>query len=66
MKKPALSRYESCASLELFQALERVLRYIQGTLDYSLVYKRQAVIDKSGIIVGYADADWAGDKMDRK
>lgn len=56
-----LSRYQSCASNDLWKALKRVLRYIQGTLNYSLTYDRNDMT-----IIGYADADWAGDRLDRK
>lgn len=59
-----LSRYQSCASTELLTCLKRVLRYIKGTLDLKLVYKRN---DCNQINVkGFTDADWAGDNTDRK
>lgn len=58
-----LSRYQTCASQDLWQALKRVLRYIKGTLHLSLIFKCE---DIDNIIVGYADADWAGDRTDRK
>lgn len=45
-----------------WKAAKRILRYLKGTMDYSLVYKSQ---DKPQLI-GYSDADWAGDRCDRK
>lgn len=58
-----LSRYQSCASQDLWQALKRVLRYIKGTVDFSLIFTRDVT---SHHIEGFADSDWAGDGVDRK
>ncbi|KAL7306211.1 hypothetical protein TKK_0001651 [Trichogramma kaykai] len=60
-----LSRFQSMASQNLFVALKRVLRYIKGTIDTCLVYKRQNT-DYKNVIVGFVDADWGGDIVDRK
>lgn len=57
-----LSRFQHCASKALYTNLKRVLRYIKGTLELSLVYNP---VEKS-VIKAYADADWAGDTKDRK
>jgi hypothetical protein len=56
-----LSRYQHCASVMLFKALKRVLRYIKGTLNYALVYNST----DTGL-QGFVDSDWAGDTKDRK
>jgi len=61
-----LSRYQKCASYELWQALKRVLRYIQGTLNYSLIFKCRDSFNEANCIVGFCDSDWAGDGVDRK
>ena len=58
-----LSRYQACASEELWQALKRVFRYISGTLDFSLTFNCKVF---KHCIEGYADSDWAGDRVDRK
>lgn len=58
-----LSRYQSCASTDLLNCLKRVLRYIKGTLDLKLCFKKS---NCPILIKGYADADWAGDQTDRK
>lgn len=56
-----LSRYQHCASVMLYKALKRILRYIKGTLNYSLVYNSTCTE-----LQGFVDADWAGDTRDRK
>lgn len=58
-----LSRYQNCASEVLWTALKRVLRYIRGTLNVSLVYRR---LSSAPTVEGYVDADWGGDQDDRK
>lgn len=40
---------------------KRIMRYLRGTLDWELCYKK----DGSNL-VGYSDADWAGDRSDRR
>ncbi|CAL8165494.1 unnamed protein product [Prunus armeniaca] len=41
---------------------KRVLRYIQGTLDYGIVYER----GKEAVLIGYCDSDWSGSEDDMK
>ncbi|KAM2344624.1 hypothetical protein EV1_008828 [Malus domestica] len=41
---------------------KRMLRYIQGTLDYGIAYEK----DKDVVLIGYCDSDWAGSKDDMK
>lgn len=57
------SRFQGCCTDEHFVYAKRILRYIQGTADMKMVYRRNAEAD---ILTGYADSDWAGDKTDRK
>lgn len=57
-----LSRYQVYASEKLWNALKRILRYIKGTLYYKLIYKENG----KEVLTGYTDADWGGDKIDRK
>lgn len=59
-----LSRYQSCASHDLLKEIKRILRYVKGTLNYSLVFKLPIKI--SNVVEGYSDSDWAGDRVDRK
>jgi hypothetical protein len=42
--------------------VKKVLRYVQGTKDLMLTYRRSDFLE----IKGYSDADYAGDKDDRK
>lgn len=59
-----LSRYTNKNNKELWQCLKRVLRYLKGTTDLKLTYKR---CDYTNIICGYVDSDWGGnDAQDRK
>lgn len=59
-----LSRYTNKNNKELWQCLKRVLRYLKGTVDLKLSYKRCAY---NNILCGYVDSDWGGsDSNDRK
>ncbi|XP_019100962.1 PREDICTED: uncharacterized protein LOC109132942 [Camelina sativa] len=42
--------------------VERILRYLRGSLDRGVWMGKNASIE----IVGYCDADWAGDRVDRR
>lgn len=57
------SRFQSCFDHEHFRHAKRILRYINGTMALKLIYKKNV---NAAPLVGYADADWAGDKNDRK
>lgn len=55
-----LSRYNNNFTMEHWTYAKRVLRYLKGTLNFRLIYV------KSGkFLEGYADADFANDKIDR-
>lgn len=41
---------------------KRVLRYLKGTIDYGLLFRRT----QNSKLVGYTDSDFAGDKANRK
>ena len=41
---------------------KRVLRYVSGTMDYGILYKTAMPIP----LEGYTDANWAGNKVDRR
>ncbi|CAL9001633.1 unnamed protein product, partial [Prunus brigantina] len=41
---------------------KRVLRYVQGTTDYGIVYEK----GKEARLIGYCDSDWAGSEDDMK
>eukprot|EP00877_Chromochloris_zofingiensis_P009919 jgi/Chrzof1/5180/Cz15g15040.t1 len=57
----ALARYMSCPTTVHWQAAKGVLRYLGGTVDYGITFGS----DNSGLI-GYCDADYAGDTDTRK
>jgi hypothetical protein len=53
-----LSRFIERPTMEHQQAIKRVLRYVAGTLDYGLHYRRAPGTVR---FVGYCDSDHAGD-----
>ena len=57
------SRYQSAPTDEHWNHLKRILRYLKGTRDLGLVYSRAT---DSSPLVGYADADWGNDGVDRR
>ncbi|XP_076959393.1 secreted RxLR effector protein 161-like [Bidens hawaiensis] len=48
--------------VEHYEAAKRVMRYIQGTIDFGVWYKRGG----KGEVKVFADSDYAGDYNDRK
>ena len=44
-------------------ALKHVLRYLKGTADYALCYRR---CEKGLRLIGYSDSDWASSAEDRR
>lgn len=56
-----LSRFAASPKTIHYVHLKRVLRYLRGTVDFGLLLSRT-----SGDLVSYCDADWAGDRTDRK
>ena len=57
----SLSQFNENPSHIHWVAAKRVLRYLKGTANYSLVYRRPI-----GLMEGYVDADWAGCPKDRR
>ena len=58
-----LSIYMENPSPEHYNGVKRVLRYVKGTKEYGLLYKRG---ESNAEVVGYSDNDFAGDYNDRK
>ena len=58
----ALARHASKPGKPHWTAVKRVLRYLNGTKNQGIIFRR----GESASIVGYSDADWAGDRQDRK
>ena len=59
----ALSQYMANPSNDHWVGVKRILRYLQGTIDYGLVFSSDGVGDE---LYGYSDADWAGDVDTRR
>jgi hypothetical protein len=53
-----LSQYASNPSSDHWMGIKRVLRYIKGTISYGLKFSVQ---EQNPQLIGYSDADWAGD-----
>ncbi|XP_036336238.1 piggyBac transposable element-derived protein 3-like [Rhagoletis pomonella] len=56
-----LSRFSSDPGKAHWTALKRILRYLQGTINKCLFYRKG-----SDEIAGFCDADWAGDTDSRR
>lgn len=57
-----MAQYMHSPSVHHWQAVKRILRYLRGTLDHGIVFRRS----NSNALTAYSDADWGGDKLDRK
>ena len=51
-----LGRYQSNPEMEHWKATKKVLRYLQGTKDHLLTYKRFNHLE----LIGYSDSDFVG------
>ena len=56
-----ISKYCSRPTEAHLTAAKRVMRYLKGTLNIVLKYKKS----ENGELIGYSDADFAGDLDDR-
>ena len=59
-----VARFCSSPTKEHWIAVKRILRYLKGTPNYGLAYSSN--VDTDGPLIGYSDADWAGDVNDCK
>jgi len=57
-----LGRYQSDPGLDHWRAAKKVMRYLQGTKDYMLMYRRTDNLE----VIGYSDSDFAGCVDSRK
>lgn len=57
-----ISRFMSRPTELHFQAAKRALRYLRGTVNYGILYKKGGVEE----LVAFTDSDYAGDVEDRK
>ena len=51
-----LGRYQSNPGMDHWKAAKKVLRYLQGTKDYMLMYRKSYQLEA----IGYTDSDYAG------
>ena len=58
----ALGRYLSDPGLDHWKAVKKVFRYLQGTKDHMLTFKKSDQLQ----VIGYSDFDFAGCPIDRK
>lgn len=58
-----LGRFQQKPSSSHWKCLKRVVRYLKGRKSRHLEFKRN---NDAEILIGYADADWASDTLDRK
>jgi hypothetical protein len=56
-----LSQFNDCYSEEHWKSAKRVLRYLKGTMDYGLAFRKTGQE-----LTGFADADWGHDHVDRR
>ncbi|XP_058734028.1 secreted RxLR effector protein 161-like [Vicia villosa] len=47
------------------KAARRILRYLKGSIDYGILFRRDSE-DREATITCYSDADWGGDEEDRR
>ena len=57
-----LAKYMSNPSEKHWSGIKRIFRYLQGTINYGLVF----ATDGQNLLRGFSDADWAGDLDSRR
>ncbi|KAE8676439.1 hypothetical protein F3Y22_tig00111614pilonHSYRG00169 [Hibiscus syriacus] len=62
IKFGVMSRYMQNPKKPHLEAVQRILRYVKNTIDYGLLYKK----GEDCKLVGYCDADYAGDHDTRR
>ena len=60
-----VSRYMSKPRKSHLMAAKRILRYINDTLEYGVLFSSKLVQQKNELI-GYSNSDWCGDKSNKK
>ncbi|KAM2537704.1 hypothetical protein TB2_023225 [Malus domestica] len=58
----ACARYQADPKESHLEAVKRIIRYVSGTVEFGLHYS----FETNSEIVGFSDADWAGNADDRK
>ena len=60
-----LSRFQVDPTERRWNDVKKVMKYVKGTEDHGLIYKRLEPLDKFHVY-GFADADWASDATSRR
>ena len=58
-----LSKFMAKPGKEQWQGIKRILRYVQGTLNYGFMFSSERT---DPTLTGYSDADWGGDLSTRR
>jgi len=61
-----LSQFISAHNNTHWEAAKKLLQYLKGTVDLGFLYKRTTFDKEEVKLFGYSDADYTGDKQDRK
>lgn len=61
-----LSQFNSCYNEEHVKSAKRVLRYLKGTINEYLLFKKSNKAKSDPVINGYMDANWRNDVSDRR
>ena len=61
-----MAQYMSNPSRCHWSGVKRILRYIKGTLEHGLVFSSTDNSSSDNVLVGFSDADWAGDLDTRR
>lgn len=59
-----LSRFKKNPGIQHWKVAKQIVRYLKGTLEQGIIYNGSK--EDEATLVGYSDADWAGDQNDRK
>ncbi|XP_019465397.1 PREDICTED: uncharacterized protein LOC109363600 [Lupinus angustifolius] len=61
-----VSRFMKAPKQTYLIAVKRVMRYLKGAIDFGITFPTKQNNKNNMELVGFSDADWCGDKMDRK
>jgi hypothetical protein len=61
-----LAQFVSSPTIEHWTAVQRIFKYLLSTKNYGITFGHQKTIDSELDLIGYSDADFAGDVQDRR
>ena len=59
-----VSRFMSKPKWSHYQAAVRIMRYIEGTLKFGVLFNSKRKVESE--LMSYSDSDWCGDRVDRR